>query len=105
MIRSFLILISGFLFFPLLAQVPIGQWQDHTPRKSGISLCEAENKIYCITENGAFFYNKDDNNIQKLSKIDGLSGFNTTAIAYDNKNKKVIMATKMVVLILSRIMK
>ncbi len=94
MIRSFLILISGFFFFPLFAQVPIGEWQDYLPRKSGISLCEVDNKIYCITENGAFFYNKEDNNVQKLSKIDGLSGFNTTAIAYDKTNNKIIIGYK-----------
>jgi len=92
--RFLLLLISGFLFIPLFSQVPVGQWQDYIPRKTGISLCEANNKIYCITETGAFFYNKDDNTIQKLSKINGLSGFNTTAIAYDKKNNKVIIGYK-----------
>ena len=65
-----------------ISQVPIGQWSAHIPNQKGLTLCEAGEKIYCLTETGIFYYNKSDNSIQKIGKIEGLSDINTRSIAY-----------------------
>ncbi len=81
----------SFVFWSLIniAQVPIGQWTAHIPNLKGLSLCEAGDKIYGLTETGIFYYNKTDNSIQKIGKIEGLSGVNTNAICYFADTKTV----------------
>ena len=51
-----------------------------------------ENNIYCATENGQFYYNKDDYTINRLNKINGLSDVGISCLAYDKENKIVIIA-------------
>jgi len=84
------------IFFSLLAkaQVPIGHWQSHIPNQKGLSLCEVGNKIYCLSETGLFYYNKSDNSIQKVGKIEGLSGINTQSIAYYPNTKTIYIGYK-----------
>ena len=85
-------LISFFLILnisTLFSQAPIGQWVSHIPNQKGLSLCEAESKIYCLTETGIFYYNKSDNSIQKIGKIEGLYGIRTRSINYHKPTKTV----------------
>ncbi len=83
---TFIILLLSILSY---SQIPVGQWRSHIPNKKGLSLCEVEDKIYCLTETGIFYYNKTDNSIQKIDKINGLSGINTRSIAYYKPTKTV----------------
>jgi ligand-binding sensor domain-containing protein len=74
----------------LLSQnTSIGGWSSHVPNNKGLSLCEAEDKIYCLTENGLFYYHTKDNSVQKVGKIEGLSDINTTAIYYHKATKTI----------------
>jgi len=73
------------------AQVPVGQWNAYIPNRKGLTLCEAGEKIYCLTETGIFYYNKSDNSIQKIGKIEGLSGINTRSIAYYSATNTVFI--------------
>lgn len=84
-----LIILNIFSFSQLFSQVPIGQWRAHIANQKGLSLCEAEEKIYCITETGVFYYNKSDNSVQKVGKIEGLSGIHTRSINYHPPTKTV----------------
>ncbi|MEI6817003.1 MAG: T9SS type A sorting domain-containing protein [Bacteroidota bacterium] len=54
-------------------EVPIGQWRVHLPYNDVMSVTEAKNRIYCACSKGLFFYDKNDNRIERLSKISGLS--------------------------------
>ncbi len=100
-LKIFFLLI--FVFSLSQAQnVAIGQWRVHLPYNQGLAVAEAGNKIYCAARNGGLFsYNKIDNSIEKLSKINGLSDVNVTnlrynknidalLIAYDNSNMDII---------------
>jgi len=71
------------------AQVPLGQWRAHIPNQKGLSLCDAEGKIYCLTKTGVFFFNTKDNSIQKVGKIEGLSGIASRSICYHKPTKTV----------------
>jgi len=94
--KLYFILLAVFfsLTSSIYSQVPIGQWRSHIPNRKGLSLCEAENKIYCLTETGIFYYNKLDNSIQKIGKIEGLSGINTRSIAYHSPSQTVYIGYK-----------
>jgi len=87
--KIYFIILGFFISIQLFAQVPIGQWTAHIPNQKALSLCEADNKIYCLTNTGIFYSNKDDNSIQKIGKIEGLSGINTRSINYFAGTKTV----------------
>lgn len=70
--------------------IGIGQWRDHLPYKKTISVAEAGDKVYCATPYSMFYYNKSDNSINRLSKINGLSDFGIRSIRY-NETKDVLL--------------
>ena len=83
-----------FLLFPLLAQaqdVPIGLWKDYQSYNSASYITEAGNKIYCVTNGGLFYINKDDNTINRMSKVTGLSDVGIKRIAYDIDSEATII--------------
>ena len=58
------------LYFALNGQnTPIYYWQEHLSHSNAKLILEVENNIYCATENGLFFYNKEDYTVNILNKI------------------------------------
>ena len=86
-----LILITLLAPFISKAQVGVGEWRDHLPYRHAISLIEANNKIYCATKSGILIYNKSDNSTEKLSKIQGLSDVDISAIGYSEEWETIII--------------
>ncbi|MCX6246542.1 MAG: T9SS type A sorting domain-containing protein [Bacteroidetes bacterium] len=92
----FLVTVTG------LAQTTgIGQWRDHLPYSQCISVKEVGSRMYCATPYAVFYFDKSDNSIQRISKVNGLSdikitamnynsAFNTLVIAYENANIDLI---------------
>ena len=75
-----------FLLFPLLIQaqdVPIGFWKDYQSYTSASYITEAGEKIYCVTNGGLFYINTDDNTLNRMSKVNGLSDIGIKQVAYD----------------------
>ena len=71
--------------------LPVGDWKIHRPAKHGQLVELAGNRVYCLTKNTLFYYDKEFNNVKTLTKVDGLSGINPTAMDYsDNYNTLVI---------------
>jgi hypothetical protein len=79
----------------------IGQWREHLPYYQCIAVKEVGSRIYCATPYSIFYFDKDDNSIQRISKINGLSdigissmnynaAYNTLVIAYTNANIDLI---------------
>ncbi|MBU0765619.1 MAG: T9SS type A sorting domain-containing protein [Bacteroidetes bacterium] len=73
-----------FLVPALPAQIPVRQWRDHLTYSSGIKVAIAGNKVYCATQDGLFSYNKNDNSLEKLSKVNGLSDVGISALNYSS---------------------
>lgn len=82
-----LFIISFFSF----SQIAVGEWRDHLPYTKALSLVEGNNKIYCSTESAIFIYNKEDNSLSKLSKVDGLSDVGITCINYNSTNDLLVI--------------
>ncbi len=74
------------------AQIPVGTWRDHLPYNNVKMLADAGNKIFCATPYAVFSYNKSDNSIEKLSKINGLSDIGVSAINYAQNQHTLIIA-------------
>ena len=77
----------------LFAQiVPIFQWSDHLSYKNGLSVAEGNGRVYCATKSGFFTYNKNDNSLDRLSKINGLSDVDADIVNFNHFNNKVMIA-------------
>jgi len=82
------------LFLPLMINaqdVPIGYWKDYQSYSRASYIAETENKIYCVTNGGLFYINKEDNTINRRSKITGLSDIGVKQITYDQDSKITII--------------
>jgi hypothetical protein len=77
--------------------IPIGTWRNHLSYQTGKKIALAGDKIYVATHNGLFFFDKSDNSLNPISKLNDLSesvvqnlAFDTSTqtlwIVYDNSN-------------------
>src|ERR1035437_8366136 len=73
---------------------PIGQWKDYLSYKSGISVADGNGKVYCATRSGLFIYNKNDNSIARLSKVNGLADIEPFVLNFNKFNNKLLIAYK-----------
>jgi Two component regulator propeller len=88
-----------FLFFLLpkaytqqnTSLTPIGLWREHLPYQNTIDLVKTENKIFCATANSLFSVDLADNDIERLSKVNGLNDIGISRISYDAIEKKLII--------------
>ncbi len=87
LLTIFLIAFSK-LSFP---QVAVGQWQDHLPYSKAIDLVESGNKIYAATPYALMILDKDDNSLQKLSKVNGLSDIGVNCLGYSSTANTVVV--------------
>lgn len=89
--RTFLLIISSFVSFMLVGQIPVGSWREHLPYNNGKVIAVAENRIYCATDLALFYYDKNDNAVYKMSKINKLSDLEVGYTAYSDNEKKLII--------------
>jgi len=82
-----------FLLNNLIAQdIGIGEWRSHLPYRKCIADDIAGNLIYCATPFSIFTYDKSDQSINRLTKINGLSDVNITTIRYSSHYKVLVVA-------------
>lgn len=75
-----------------LAQHRQNSWQEHLSFANGIKVAVADNKIYCATEGGLFYFNRDDNSLSKLTRVNGLNDFGIRTIGWSDKHKILLVA-------------
>ncbi|MEQ8679901.1 MAG: hypothetical protein RID25_09095 [Cyclobacteriaceae bacterium] len=83
----FLLFVAG-----LTAQnIPLDAWRTHFSYQQVKLLIEANDKIFCAAENGLFYYNLQDQSINKLTKINGLSDVGISAMAYHQPSNMLVI--------------
>ncbi|MBA3705014.1 MAG: hypothetical protein H0W84_03685, partial [Bacteroidetes bacterium] len=86
---------SLFLTHTLISQdVVIGGWKDHLSYRSAVSITEGNGKVYCATKSGIFVFNKGDNSMETLSKVNGLSEVEAVVVNYNPFINKLLIAYK-----------
>lgn len=95
-LKYYLIIIYSGLFHSLIAQenIPVGTWRTHLSYNSVIDITLAPNQIYSATSNALFVYDKIDLSIQTITKLDGLSGGEISALGYSTKAEALIIGYK-----------
>ncbi len=94
MIKNFFtLIIAAFLIAPALSQQPgFDQFYDHLPYSKTISLAFDDNKVYAATPYSLFTYNKNDNSVDPLSKIEGLNDIDISWIDYNKQENALFVA-------------
>lgn len=90
----FSILLGGFAVISAAqSSLPaIGLWREHLPYNSAIDVVATADKIYCATPYSLFVVNNASNEIERLSKMTGLSETGISTISYDAVNDKLFIA-------------
>ncbi|MEI8004765.1 MAG: two-component regulator propeller domain-containing protein [Bacteroidota bacterium] len=73
-------------------QIPIGQWRDELPYNFCNSVAEVDNRIYASTLYALLYYDKEDNTVTRITKIQGLSDIGINCIAYNTTTKTLVIA-------------
>lgn len=88
-----ILLLIIFVFIqPSFAQLTIGEWRDHLAYKKGISIAQDNTTIYCATESGIFKLNKQSYEIERISKITGLSDSKMNTVAFNDYTNTLLIA-------------
>ena len=69
----------------------IGSWRDHLPYLRGKKVAVARDRIYCSSDEGFFAYRPGDQDVQRLSRLNGLNDFQIQDIAYSKSNKVLVI--------------
>lgn len=83
---SLFFLIIVFSYQSVLAQgIAVGQWRHHLPSNKVVAISETPRQIIGATPFGLVVLEKDDNSVSKINKVNGLSGFGITSMAYSQQ--------------------
>ncbi len=65
--------------------IPIGTWRTHSSYTDAyhVTYMAGERKVYAATANAIFYIDEDDNSINKLTKVDGLSDVGVSSLKSD----------------------
>jgi hypothetical protein len=83
--------LNFFNFLEAQSDLAPGQWRDYLPYKQIKKIVPAGNRIYCNTPNSLFYYNKSDNTINTISRIQGLTECSIGVIDYDAVTDKLVV--------------
>src|SRR6056297_2908459 len=88
------LLISLFLFqcVPANTQGPVGSWTDHLPYHSVNIVAAGHNEIYGSTDYAITVFNREFNEVRKLSTVNGLSECGISTIEYSEQKEVLIIA-------------
>ena len=91
--RRYLLLI--FIFFTVyqaVAQRANASWKDYLSYNFATKVAVSPNKIFCATKGGLFYYDREDNSVNKFNESDGLSDVGIETISYSDEYDLLIVA-------------
>lgn len=76
---------------PIQAQLAMGKWRTHFAYNSVNQIAQSENKVFAISSGALFSVDKEDQEIELYSKINGLSDNNISKIEYNSEKKQLLI--------------
>ena len=92
MSKYFLLLLSVFILLDAGAQGKQGTWRDYLSYAEASKIAVSPQKVYCASTGGLFFYDLQDNSVNKVSDFMELSDFGIKTIAFDESNEVLVVA-------------
>jgi hypothetical protein len=83
------VLFTNFLFSQ---GVGIGEWRLHTPLNQLEHIAGGDGRIYGASNFGILYYDIEDNSLNRLTKVEGLTGNNIADIEYDTGTHSLVVA-------------
>ena len=78
-VLSFLYLFT-FAFGLIGQNIPVGSWRSHADYSTAQKVAEFDNKVFCATSNGLFYFDVEDGSLNTLSTTEGLSSLNISML-------------------------
>ena len=72
--------------------IPLGTWRTHAAYQSVKNVAIGGNRVYAATTNGFFYLDKNDQTLNILSKVSGLSDTEISEIAYHEALQTLVIA-------------
>lgn len=72
--------------------IGIGEWRDELPYREAIAVAESDDMVFGITPYSLFTLRKNDNTMNRYSKINGLSDFGMSALEYSDEKEVLFIA-------------
>lgn len=88
----FVLLITANILFSHAQESAIGEWRAHLPYRNCIAVAEAGSKVYCASQYALFYFDRTDNSVNRLNKVNGLSDIEISTIGY-SETYKTLMVT------------
>ena len=73
-------------------QTPVGTWTDHLVYASAKSIAVGSEEIYASTGSSLIIYNREYDELRKMSRVQGLSETSISTIAWSEENKALVIA-------------
>jgi hypothetical protein len=90
--RYLLIILFALITRFLSGQTPVGSWTDHLSYYSAKSIAIGQNEIFASTGTSIIIYNKDFDELSKLTRTQGLSEAGISSIAYSLEYNSLIIS-------------
>ncbi len=92
MARYLLIILFLIPVEAVFPQAPVGAWTDHLSYNSARNIAIGNNVIYASTGSSIIIYNKIDDELKKLTRIQGLSETGIGSIGYSQEFNSLIIS-------------
>ncbi|HBE43131.1 MAG TPA: hypothetical protein DDW27_18385 [Bacteroidales bacterium] len=76
----------------LHAQTPVGTWSDHLVYSRAEKLAVGSKEVFASTGSSIIVYNREFNELRKLSRINGLTETGISTIAWSEENNTLVIA-------------
>ncbi len=73
-------------------QIGIGEWRTHLPYQFTNIVMVTNDKVFCSSTGGMFYYDLTDNSIETISKTDGLSDNGVKSMAWNPEKQLAVLA-------------
>jgi hypothetical protein len=87
-----LFVVALFLIAPCSAQREQGTWEDYLSYTNATKVAISPEKVYCLTDGGLFYFDLEDNSVNKLSDVVTLSDFGISTISYSAEKEILLIA-------------
>lgn len=91
--RRLLLTLPAFFFLSMAAgQTPVGTWSDHLIYSTAINVTAGSDEIFASTGYSVIVYNKEYEELHKLSRVNGLSETIISTLTFSQENDLLIIA-------------